>query len=197
MSCRVYLILAVCYMGNKVTNTRIVGAGVLLISKYNDEPCIVIYQMARRHPVAIIMCDTLGGHIDNDERPHEAAVREAYEESAATIKISPTTLLDMDISRKFVDVPNYNERGCYFRAYVVSVKNVHEDAYCRNVRYFLRNGPKHYAETDELVRCYMSDVYRFIKNNNTSIILDVTGRERRLTKRTVSILRAFHAARML
>ena len=110
----------------------------------------------------------LGGHIDNDERP-----REAYDASAATIKISPITLLDMGISHKFVDVSNYNERGCYFRAYMLSVKNVHDDAYHRNVRYVLRNGREHYAETSELVRCYMADVYQFIKNNNPSIILDV------------------------
>jgi 8-oxo-dGTP pyrophosphatase MutT (NUDIX family) len=153
--------------------------------------------MARRTPDAIIMCDTLGGHIDNNELPYEAAARESYEESAATIKIPPKVLHAMDRHNKFVDVPNYNEHMHDFRAYVVCVRNVHAGEYRRHVKHFLRNGPKHYAETDELVRFYMADVYQFIKNTTAHIMPDTNGHMRIITKRTQSILRTLHAEGML
>jgi 8-oxo-dGTP pyrophosphatase MutT (NUDIX family) len=183
---------------NKTTNrpAHIAGAGVLLISRYRGAPCIVIYQMARRTRDAVEICDTLGGHIDGDEQPYEAAARESYEESAATIKIHPGVLRDMDRAGTFVDVPNYDMTRRKFRAYMLVVNNVHEELYKRNVAVFLQNGPKEYAETDELVRFYIADVYLLIKNMG-DMLPDTDGRLRRITQRTRSILHKMRDVGML
>ena len=156
------------------------SAGVLIINKYMNKDCVVLFKSALPIPSGVnkgmFYCDIPGGGIDvKDDSLEETASRELYEESKKLLSISKTKLAEVRKNDSFFDLPGRRLSGKrkagLFACFVCRLSNVSTKYYNLN-RELLKKVKidKVFYETIEVVKIPINNIKEYFADKKLSDI---------------------------
>jgi len=163
-------------------------AGVLLIEKYankygkSDYAIILFYNLDKE------VYEDPGGHLMTGMSVQESAITELIEESCNLFRLSPFMLNQYVVHKNFHSFPLYvkgpidiyGNNPIYSKYYHHNRKIIHNS-----------RAPHMYKETDNMRRFYISDLVNsgLFFNRGTVVCPDANGHVRKISSRTVGILK--------
>jgi hypothetical protein len=185
---------------NNGTSTYYSGSGIMLFEQsYNNgsgknQPAVILFRRAIGNSQ---MYEELGGEVDNSDFSGEAtlevaAKREAKEESCGLFKFDSITLKRPVSGINMYTDASYN--GANYRCFAVGIGSIPRlESYYRMNRNQLtsNNAPRHWTETDDVQRFYLSDLATSIAANNGGDLLcsDANGVNRTIRGRAKVVLK--------
>lgn len=156
------------------------SAGVLIISKYSGQDCIILFKSSLYVPSGInkgkYYCDIPGGGIDNiDSSIEDTASRELFEESKKLLSISQKNLKLAKDNNSFLELPGRRLSGKrkagLFACFVCRLLNVKSKIYNKNKDILKKLKMSHvYYETSELIRIPINNIRAYFKDLKLSDI---------------------------
>jgi len=156
------------------------SAGVLLISRYSNKDCIILFKSALPIPSGVnkgkFYCDIPGGGIDiHDNTIEETANRELFEETKKLLDISTNKLKSLKDKDSYLELPGRRLSGKrkagLFACYVARLPHISSKIYDTNKEILKKvKIDKVFYETIELVRIPISNVKEYFKDKKLSDI---------------------------
>ena len=156
------------------------SAGVLIISKYSGQDCIILFKSSLYVPSGInkgkYYCDIPGGGIDIlDSSIEDTASRELFEESKKLLLISQKNLKLAKDNNSFLELPGRRLSGKrkagLFACFVCRLLNVKSKIYNKNKDILKKLKMSHvYYETSELIRIPINNIREYFKDIKLSDI---------------------------
>lgn len=185
------------------TNKEYIGAGLMIVDKYNNRPCVILFESTKKMGKNKYYED-LGGQIDKEDLKLynydplvQTAIREAFEESRGLLNFTSVYHVKPKIFNKnmFVDVEN--KHGYLYRSYFVCIDNdtldnVSYKDYHKNIKNLDKPDiPNVMKETTNYKRFYVKDLVDdgIMKAEHHFKTTDVDGNEAFIMHRTVNIIK--------
>lgn len=156
------------------------SAGVLLINRYSNKDCVVLFKSALPIPSGInkgkFYCDIPGGGIDiDDETLEKTASRELFEETKKLLDIAPNKLKYLKDKDSFLELPGRRLSGKrksgLFACYVTRLPHLSYKIYNTNKEILKKiKIDKVFYETIELIRIPISNLKEYFKDKKISEI---------------------------
>jgi len=156
------------------------SAGVLIISKYSGQDCIILFKSSLYVPSGInkgkYYCDIPGGGVDIlDSSIEDTASRELFEESKKLLLISQKNLKLAKDNNSFLELPGRRLSGKrkagLFACFVCRLLNVKSKIYNKNKDILKKIKMSHvYYETSELIRIPINNIREYFKDIKLSDI---------------------------
>jgi len=156
------------------------SAGVLLINRYSNKDCVVLFKSALPIPSGInkgkFYCDIPGGGIDiEDETLEKTASRELFEETKKLLDIAPNKLKYLKDKDSFIELPGRRLSGKrksgLFACYVTRLPHLSYKIYNTNKEILKKiKIDKVFYETIELIRIPISNLKEYFKDKKISEI---------------------------
>ena len=163
---------------------KITGAGVLLITKFNNKLCIIVGKEKNKSKDAgYEIWEDFGGSIDSNEAPFETARRELYEETACLIKLD---------NNKFIHFKDFESDipGEYYRQFFVRLKDFPLNDFHKNYKKLIKmKADDHLLEINNITYIpfkYLDDLS--INNKNLAVIKDIFNNYINLSIRLTEVL---------
>ena len=164
----------------EVDDKKYNSAGVLIISKYSGQECIILFKSSLFVPSGInkgkYYCDIPGGGIDIiDSSLEETASRELFEESKKLFSISQKNLKLAKDNESFLELPGRRLSGKrkagLFACFVCKLPFVSTKIYNKNKDILKKIKVSHvYYETSEIIRIPISNIKEYFKDKKLSDI---------------------------
>jgi 8-oxo-dGTP pyrophosphatase MutT (NUDIX family) len=156
------------------------SAGVLLINRYSNKDCVVLFKSALPIPSGInkgkFYCDIPGGGIDiKDDTLEQTASRELFEETKKLLDISPNKLKFIKDKDSFLELPGRRLSGKrkagLFACYVTKLPHINSKIYNNNKEILKKiKIDKVFYETIELIRIPNANLKEYFKDKKISEI---------------------------
>jgi len=164
----------------EINDKKYNSAGVLIINKYSNKDCIVLFKSSMYVPSGInkgkYYCDIPGGGIDiKDISLEQTASRELFEESKMLFSIAINKLLEAKENKSFIELPGRRLSGKrkpgLFGCYVLRLPNVSTKIYNNNKELLKKFKMDNvYYETNELVRIPIENIKEYFLGKKMSDI---------------------------
>jgi len=156
------------------------SAGVLIITKYSGQECIILFKSSMFVPSGInkgkYYCDVPGGGIDlSDKSLEETASRELFEESKKLLSISHKNLKIAKDNNSFFELPGRRLSGKrkagLFGCFVCRLGHISSKIYDKNKEILKKiKMDRVYYETSELIRIPINNIREYFDNMKLSDI---------------------------
>jgi hypothetical protein len=164
----------------EIDNKKYNSAGVLIVSKYSGQECIILFKSSLYVSSGInkgkYYCDIPGGGIDIiDSSLEETASRELFEESKKLLLISPKNLKIMKDNNSFLELPGRRLSGKrkagLFCCFVCKLSHINSKIYNKNKEILKKiKMDSVYYETSELIRIPINNIKEYFKDTKLSDI---------------------------
>ena len=169
---------------HKLSSHKITGAGVLLITKFDDKFCIIVgKEKNKSKKVEYGIWEDFGGSIDSNEVPFETARRELYEETACLIKLD---------NNKFIHFKDFESDipGEYYRQFFIRLKTFPLNDFHKNYKKLIKmKADDHLLEINNITYIpfkYLDNLS--INNKNLAVIKDIFNTYVNLSIRLTEVL---------